>query len=216
MPKTQEIRSLLKHLDEAYPNTEPQLRHRNAFELLISIILSAQCTDARVNIVTQSLFPKDEPATPEYILKLGEDEVRHIIYPTGYFNSKTKAVMGTAAALLGKEIPSDIESLTKLPGVGRKTAQVLQSQWFHIPALPVDTHVHRVANRLGLAKSGGNRDKTERQLKAVIPQSEWSKFHLQLIYHGRAICTAYKPKCLSCPVYTNCKWPNKMKQKTHN
>lgn len=203
---------LLQILDKEFPDLKPPLRHRSVFELLLAVILSAQCTDERVNTVTPLLFPKDRPCTPEDILALGEEAVRKIVHPCGYFNSKTKAIMGCAATLKrsGSAVPSDFESLIKLPGVGAKTAQVIQSQWFGMPAFPVDTHVHRVCNRLGLANSGANRDKTERQVKAAVPQKNWSSLHLQLIFHGRKTCTAYKPKCSSCPLYELCKWPKKM------
>jgi len=119
--------------------------------------------------------------------------------------------MGCSAALKGCQVPSDLESLTALPGVGNKTAQVVQAQWFGLPAFPVDTHIHRVANRLGLANSGKNRDKTERQLKAAIPKEQWSRLHLQLIFHGRKTCTARKPKCSECPLRELCPWPGKNK-----
>lgn len=199
----------LKILEESYPELPIPLHHRNAFELLIAVILSAQCTDERVNQITPLLFPKDRPCEAKDILELGEKEVKRIIHPTGYFNSKTKALMGCARALLGKEVPSDLESLTALPGVGAKTAQVIQCQWFHLPAFPVDTHVHRVCNRLGLAHSGTNRDKTERQVKALVPKEKWSDLHLQLIYHGRKICTARKPQCHACPLFEECEWEDK-------
>ena len=201
---------IVQILAQEFPDLEPPLQHRNVFELLIAVILSAQCTDERVNQVTPQLFPKDHPCTPEDILALGEEEVRRIIYPCGYYNSKTKAVMGCAQALQGgKEVPSDFEALRALPGVGAKTAQVVQSQWFDMPAFPVDTHVHRVCNRLGLANSGKNRDKTERQVKAIIPQKDWSDLHLRLIFHGRKTCTAYKPQCGSCPLRADCQWEDK-------
>lgn len=195
---------LLTILDREFPNPKTQLEHRSAFELLIATILSAQCTDERVNKITPQLFPKNNPCKPADILELGEEKVRAIIHPTGYFNSKTKAIMGCAAVLRGREVPSSLEELTALPGVGNKTAQVVQSQWFHLPAFPVDTHIHRVANRLGLANSGTNRDKTERQVKAVIPKENWSKLHLQLLLHGRKTCTACNPKCRICPLLSIC------------
>jgi endonuclease-3 len=203
------INDIIETLDQHYPELPIPLKHRSAFELLIAVILSAQCTDARVNTVTPKLFPKSRPATPKDILDLGEEQVKKIIFPCGYYNSKTKAVIGCAQALLGKEVPSDFEELRKLPGVGAKTAQVVQAQWFKMDTFPVDTHVHRVCNRLGLANSGKNRDKTERQVKASVPKEHWSKLHLQLIYHGRALCTAYTPKCKSCPLHALCPWPNK-------
>lgn len=210
MLKTQRT-ELLHILDEAFPDPQVPLQHRNAFELLLSVILSAQCTDERVNQITPFLFPKNEPCTPEHILKLGVEQVRKLIYSTGYFNSKTQAIMGCAKAIQarGGDVPSSFEELTALPGVGPKTAQVIQAQWFQIPAFPVDTHIHRVANRLGLADSGKNRAKTERQVKAQIPKDRWSKLHLQLIFHGRKTCTAYKPKCGLCPLYKLCTWDKK-------
>ena len=203
------IPETLKILDQTYPELPIPLQHRSAFELLIAVILSAQCTDERVNQVTPKLFPKDRACTPKDILELGEAEVKKIIFPTGYYNSKTKALMGTSRALLGKEVPSSLEELTALPGVGNKTAQVVQTQWFDMPAFPVDTHVHRVANRLGFAHSGKNRDKTERQVKATVPKENWSDLHLQLIYHGRKLCMARKPKCSDCLLFEQCEWEDK-------
>lgn len=211
----QKIKTLLQILDKTYPELPIPLKHRNAFELLLAVILSAQCTDERVNTVTPHLFPKERPATPLDILELGEQNVKKIIYPCGYYNSKTKAVMGCAQTLAQKDpkkseiVPSDFEELRSLPGVGAKTAQVVQAQWFKMDTFPVDTHVHRVCNRLGLAHSGKNRDKTERQVKESVPKEYWSKLHLQLIYHGRALCTAYKPKCGECPLREVCEWKEK-------
>lgn len=200
---------LVEILDKEFPDPQAPLTHRNAFELLLAVILSAQCTDERVNQVTPKLFPKDEACTPQHILKLGEEKVKEIIYPCGYYNSKTKAVMGCVHALLEREVPGDFDALRALPGVGAKTAQVVQAQWFGKDAFPVDTHIHRVCNRLGLANSGKNRDKTERQVKAIVPEKHWSKLHLQIIFHGRKTCTAYKPKCSSCPLQDICRWPDK-------
>jgi endonuclease-3 len=204
------LESTLKILKDTYPELPIPLTHRSAFELLIAVILSAQCTDARVNTVTPKLFPKNRACTPADILELGEAKVKKIIFPCGYYNSKTKALMGTAQALLGSDVPSDFEKLTALPGVGAKTAQVVQAQWFNMDTFPVDTHVHRVCNRLGLANSGKNRDKTERQVKALVPKEHWSRLHLELIYHGRALCTAAKPKCHECPLYAECEWKGKL------
>ncbi|MEK9159465.1 MAG: endonuclease III [Patescibacteria group bacterium] len=209
------IDSLLKILDKEFPDPQPPLRHRSVFELLVAVILSAQCTDARVNTITPLLFPKDRACTPNDILTMGEEGVKKIIFPCGYYNSKTKAIMGSAAAIKarGGEVPSDFTELTSLPGVGAKTAQVIMAQWFKLPGFAVDTHVHRVCNRLGIANSGTNRDKTERQVKAIVPPEHWSKLHLQLVFHGRKTCTAYKPKCYECPLYEICAWPKKAAQK---
>ncbi len=204
------IDSLLKILDQQFPDPQPPLRHRSVFELLVAVILSAQCTDERVNQITPGIFPADRPCTPEDILALGLEELRKRIYSCTYANAKSKNITETARILSEKGfVPSEFEELVKLPGVGAKTAQVIQSQWFHKAAFPVDTHVHRVCNRLGIANSGTNRDKTERQVKAAVPPEHWSKLHLQLIYHGRKTCTAYKPKCGSCPLFEICQWPNK-------
>jgi endonuclease III len=131
--------------------------------------------------------------------------VKKIIHPCGYFNSKTKAIMGSATAIAtrGGVVPSDFNELTSLPGVGAKTAQVIMAQWFKLPGFAVDTHVHRVCNRLGIANSGTNRDKTERQVKAIVPPEHWSKLHLQLVFHGRKTCTLMS-KCYVPTVRTLC------------
>jgi endonuclease III len=205
MLKTTEIDFIIETLNALYPNPKPTLTHSTAFDLLVAVILSAQCTDERVNTITPLL----QPITPEHLLKLGEEEVRQIIYPTGYYNSKTKALMGCAKALKGKEVPSDFNELTSLSGVGAKTAQVIQSQWFNIPAFPVDTHIHRICNRLGLADSGKNRARTERQAKAILPKEHWHNLHMQIIFHGRETCTAFKPKCKTCPLRQVCKYQDK-------
>lgn len=205
------ISQLVQIMRREFPDPQAPLDHRNAFELLLAVVLSAQCTDERVNKVTPKLFPKDHPCTPQDILNLGEEKVKEIIYPTGYYNSKTKAVMGCAQALLGREVPGDFNELTALPGVGGKTAQVVLAQWFDQDTFPVDTHIHRVCNRLGLANSGKNRDKTERQVKAAVPKEHWSELHLQIIFHGRKTCTAYRPKCNECPLNSICEWDKKTK-----
>lgn len=195
-----------------YPDAKAPLKHRSVFELLIAVILSAQCTDARVNTITPLLFPVDRACEPKDILAIGAERIKEIIRPCGYFNQKTKAIVGVAKAMSKSgEVPSDFESLRKLPGVGPKTAQVIQSQWFKIPSFPVDTHIHRVLNRLGIADSGKNRDKTERQAKTAIDKKYWIDLHLQLIFFGRETCTARKPKCGTCPLVHLCKWPEKSK-----
>lgn len=203
---------IISTLAKLYPNAEAPLRHRSVFELLLAVILSAQCTDARVNTITPLLFPAERACEPADILSLGEDKVRAIIRPCGYFNQKTKAIVGVAKTIAkAGKVPSDFDALRALPGVGPKTAQVIQSQWFKIPAFPVDTHIHRVLNRLGIAHSGKNRDKTEREAKAAIDKKYWIDLHLQLIFFGRQTCTARKPKCGQCPLAHICKWPDKKK-----
>lgn len=204
------IEKIVRTLASIYGDPKAPLRHRNVFELLIAVILSAQCTDERVNKITPLLFPVNRACEPEDILDLGVEKVRQIIRPCGYFNQKTKAIMGCAKNVkeLGS-VPSKFEDLRQLPGVGAKTAQVIQSQWFGMDAFPVDTHIHRVLNRLGIANSGKNRDKTEKQAKAKIGKKYWSKLHLHLIYFGRQTCTARKPKCDSCPLFKECEWAKK-------
>lgn len=205
------VTKIVETLGIIYKGAKPPLRHRNAFELLVAVILSAQCTDERVNKVTPILFPKKRPCKPADILKLGESGLKSIIHSCGYYNQKTKAIWGCAKKLVGRPLPSEMGALRALPGVGAKTAQVIQSQWFKINAFPVDTHIHRVLNRLGIANSGKNRDKTERQAKAAIDKKYWSRLHLDLIYFGRQTCTARKPKCETCPLYAECRWPEKKK-----
>lgn len=213
MLSLQTIRELVRRLNKEFPNPEAPLHHRNAFELLIAVILSAQCTDERVNRVTPKLFPKDHACLPEDLLALGKEELRKRIHSTGYFNSKTAALWGCSEALAGKGglVPDTLEALTALPGVGGKTAQVVLAQWYGQATFPVDTHIHRVANRLGLADSGTNRDKTERQVKAQVPKKYWKDLHLQMVFHGRKTCTAYRPKCKGCPLVDLCQWPEKGK-----
>lgn len=202
---------LLTLLNKEFPHPKPTLKFRSVFELLVAVILSAQCTDERVNRVTTLLFPKTRPLEPKDILEMGKENLKKAIFSTGYFNSKTTSIYGSAELIekSGKGVPSNFKELTALPGVGPKTAQVIESQWFKIPAFPVDTHVHRVANRLGLANSGLVREKTEKQLKIIVPKESWNRLHLQLIAHGRKTCTARNPKCSACSLFKLCAWPQK-------
>ena len=189
---------------------------RSAFELLVAVILSAQCTDERVNRITANLFPRPPapPLTPEDVLFLGQEKLKKIIFSAGYYNSKSKAIYGCAKELKDSSFPQTLSTLTALPGVGPKTAQVVLGQWFHIPSFPVDTHVHRVANRLGLTHSGANsaesaRAQTEKDLKRLIPRKEWIPTHLRLIMHGRKTCRARGPACSACLLFHLCSWPKK-------
>lgn len=210
MPKlSPKNRFILETLKAHYPDPQPPLKHRNTFELLLAVILSAQCTDERVNQVTPQLFPQTHPCQPEDILKFSLEEIKKIIYSCGYFNSKAKAIYETSLALQGQEVPANFEALCALPGVGAKTAQVVLAQAFHQDAFPVDTHIHRICNRLGWANSGKNRDKTERQVKALLPAEVWSDLHLQLIFFGREYCKAFQPKCGSCPLREACPYTEK-------
>lgn len=190
-------------LRKLYPNPKAPLHFTTPFELLIATILSAQCTDERVNKVTPALFKVAN--TPEKIVKLGEKKLIEYIRSTGFYNSKAKSIMGAARAILekfGGRMPDTLEKLQQLPGVGRKTASVVLIHAFGIPAFPVDRHVLRVANRLGLANAK-TPDKTDLQLRENIPQKYWIQMHLALVFHGRSFCRP-KPKCEKCPLLPNC------------
>ena len=187
-------------LEQLYRGAKPELIFRNAFELLIAVILSAQCTDKRVNVTTARLFQK--AATPEAILSLGLAQLEEEIRDCGLFRNKAKNIMAACQMLCeqyGGEVPADFEALQSLPGVGRKTANVVMSVAFHQPAIAVDTHVFRIANRLKLA-TGTTPLEVEHGLQKAIPKEKWSAAHHWLIWHGRKICKARKPLCAECPL----------------
>ncbi|MEW6213976.1 MAG: endonuclease III, partial [Nitrospirota bacterium] len=191
------------------PNPRIALNFSNPLELLIATILSAQCTDVRVNEVTKSLFKKYKTAK-DYVqtdLKTLEEEIR----PTGFYKNKTRMIISCCEKLIrdfNGKVPSTLEELTTLPGVGRKTANVILGSAFGKPAIAVDTHVLRVSNRLGIARSD-NPDKVEEELNKQIPENRWTAFNLALILHGRETCIARKPKCSECMLYNECEWPEK-------
>ena len=194
----------LRILKETYPNAKPALHFNSPFELLIAVILSAQCTDVRVNIVTERLFLKAN--TPEAIAALSQEELETDIHDCGFFRMKAKHILETCDIILqqyGGEVPADFEALQKLPGVGRKTANVVMSVAFHEPAIAVDTHVFRVSNRLHLA-IGKTPLEVEKGLQKVIPRKNWSDAHHWLILHGRQLCKARKPLCEKCPLNLIC------------
>ena len=172
-------------LDALYPETPIPLRHEDAYTLLVAVVLSAQCTDERVNQITPALFARaDNPAD---MAQVPVEEIRDIIRPCGLSPAKSKAISGLSKIITEKHggaVPESFEELEKLPGVGHKTASVVMSQAFGVPAFPVDTHIHRLATRWGLS-DGKNVDKTERDLKALFPENTWNKLHLQIIYFGR-------------------------------
>ena len=177
-------------LSELYPNPKAPLNHSNAFTLLIAVLLSAQTTDKRVNIVTKELFKK--ASSPEKMLKLGEKKVYEYIKTCGLAPKKAKAIIGTSKILLEKykgKVPKELHLLEELPGVGHKTASVVVSEFFHKPAFPVDTHIHRLAQRWGLT-NGKSVKKTEEDLKKLFDEKDWRDLHLQIIFYGRAFCTA--------------------------
>ncbi len=198
------IAEIIDILNTTYPNPQTELNYDTPFQLLIATILSAQCTDERVNIITSKLFA-DHP-TVEAIQQLPLPDLENYIRSAGLWQTKARNIKKTCDMLLDKfngKVPRTRSELMLLPGVGRKTANVVLSNAFKIPAFAVDTHVHRVANRLGLAKSN-NPDDTERQLTAIIPQQMWNDGHHWLILHGRRICNARQPKCDICPLAHLC------------
>jgi endonuclease-3 len=177
-------------LEAMYPATPIPLDHRDAFTLLVAVVLSAQCTDKRVNLVTPELFALAD--TPEKMARVPVEEIQRIIRPCGLSPQKAKAISGLSKALVGShggKVPGTFAELEELPGVGHKTASVVMAQAFGVPAFPVDTHIHRLAKRWGLSKAR-NVVETERDLKALFPESKWNKLHLRIIYFGREHCTA--------------------------
>ena len=191
-------------LEETYRGVKPALKFRNPFELLIAVILSAQCTDVRVNVVTERLFAKAQ--TAEAIIGMGLGALEEEIRDCGLFRNKAKNIMAACQLLLqeyGGQVPEDFEALQKLPGVGRKTANVVMSVAFGYPAIAVDTHVFRVANRLKLA-AGSTPLEVEKGLQKAIPREKWSAAHHWLIWHGRKLCKARSPLCGECPLQQVC------------
>jgi len=187
-------------LDDLYPETPIPLQHQDAFTLLVAVVLSAQCTDERVNQVTPHLFARAN--NPVDMAQVPVDEIRDIIRPCGLSPAKSKAISGLSRIILEKHggaVPESFEALEALPGVGHKTASVVMSQAFGWPAFPVDTHIHRLATRWGLS-SGKNVEQTERDLKAAFPEESWNKLHLQIIYFGRQYCPARGHKAENCPI----------------
>ena len=191
-------------LEETYRGVKPALKFRNPFELLIAVILSAQCTDVRVNVVTERLFAK--APTPAAIVELGLGQLEQEIKDCGLFRNKAKNILAACQLLLqkyGGQVPEDFEALQELPGVGRKTANVVMSVAFDYPAIAVDTHVFRVANRLKLAV-GTTPLEVEKGLQKAIPKEKWSAAHHWLIWHGRKLCRARNPLCADCPLSEAC------------
>ena len=195
---------MLAILEDTYKDTKSALNFNNPFELLIAVILSAQCTDKRVNVTTARLFAK--AATPEAILNMGVEELENEIRDCGLFRNKAKNIIATCHKLCSDyhgQVPSDFDELLKLPGVGRKTANVVSSIAFNRPAIAVDTHVFRVSNRLQLA-TGATPNEVEQGLQKAIPMEKWSDAHHWLIWHGRKICRARNPLCKDCPLKQLC------------
>jgi len=204
---------ILEILEETYRGASCGLDFNSPFELLVSTILSAQCTDVRVNQVTKELYKKYN--TPQAILTLTEEELGEKIHSCGFYKNKSKNILGACRAIMEKhkgEVPQTMEELIDLPGVGRKTANVVLSNAFGVPAIAVDTHVFRISNRTGFAP-GDNVEIVEQKLMKHIPKSMWSDAHHYIIWHGRKICDARKPKCEECPIAPYCDYLNKASSK---
>jgi endonuclease III len=198
--KAEKTRDILHILEKFYPNPAIPLDHKDAYTLLISVLLSAQCTDIRVNKTTPALFKMAD--NPYDMVKLTESEIREIIKPCGLSPMKSKGIYGLSKILIEKykgKVPQTFEELEALPAVGHKTASVVMTQWFGIPAFPVDTHIHRLAYRWGLS-NGKSVEQTESDLKKLIPEDHWNKAHLQIIYFGREYCPARGHIWSECPI----------------
>ena len=210
MDEAQRAKIVLKILNKIYPNTPIPLKHRNIFTLLISVLLSAQCTDVNVNNVTKNIYPKYNK--PKDFVKLGRKKIEKLIRSIGIFRVKAKSVYYLSKILVekyGGKVPKSFDELEKLPGVGHKTASVVMSQGFGYPAFPIDTHIHRLAQRWGLT-NGKNVVQTEKDLKRLFPKKYWNKLHLQIIYYGREYCKARECYGITCKICTTC-YPNRKK-----
>ncbi len=213
MSEIQRARKILKILNKIYPKITVPLQSRNVFTLLISVLLSAQCTDVNVNNVTKKIYPKYYK--PHHFQKLGRKKIEKLIKKIGIFRIKAKSIYNLSKLLIENhdgKVPKTYEELEKLPGVGHKTASVVMSQGFGQPAFPVDTHIHRLAQRWGLT-NGKNVIQTEKDLKRLFPKKYWNKLHLQIIYYGREYCKARDCFGLTCKICTSC-YPNRKKPVT--
>lgn len=205
----QEKISALAELEKLYPDAKPALHYTTAYELLVAVILSAQCTDERVNKVTAVLFEKY--STPSAMLTLTQKELEKYIFSCGFYRMKAAHILSASKDILEKfdgEVPDTVEKLMSLAGVGKKTANVVYAVWFGGAAIAVDTHVFRVSNRLGLAK-GKTPLEVEAGLNKAIPKEDWSKAHHWLIWHGRKVCHSQKPDCASCTLQSLCDYGKK-------
>ncbi len=207
--KKDTVSSILEILSNEYAEAKCALNFRTPYELLVATILSAQCTDQRVNVATEELFKQFN--TPEKMAELTEEELGQKIKSCGFFNNKSKNILAATREILTKhngQVPRSMEELTSLPGVGRKTANVVLSNAFGVPAIAVDTHVFRVSNRLGLAK-GKTPEEVEQKLMKAVPKHMWSDAHHYIIWHGRKVCNARKPNCQQCSLAPHCEYYNK-------
>ena len=212
MKKIERVLFIMEHLEQLYPDTPIPLNHNNIYELLIAVLLSAQCTDERVNKVTPKLFKLAN--TPQDMQKLKTKNIYDIVRPCGLAPKKSLAISNLSKILVEKynsKVPQNFQDLESLPGVGYKTASVVMSQGFGHPAFPVDTHIHRLAQRWGLTK-GQNVSQTERDLKSIFPERLWNKLHLQIIFYGREFCTARGCNGMVCEICRTC-FPKRKKPK---
>ena len=210
MNEKQKAKIIIKTLNKFYPKAPVPLKSKNIFTLLISVLLSAQCTDVNVNNVTKDIYPKY--FKPEHFVKLGRKKIEKLIKKIGIFRIKAKSIYLMSKQIIEKhngKVPKNFEELEKLPGVGHKTASVVMSQGFGYPAFAVDTHIHRLAQRWGLT-NGKNVVQTEKDLKRIFPKKTWSKLHLQIIYYGREYCKARDCYGLTCKICSSC-YPNRKK-----
>ena len=210
MLKSERAKFIMEFLEQTYPSTPVPLNNKNVFELLVAVLLSAQCTDERVNKVTPSLF--NIANNPFDMEKIPVEKIYEIIRPCGLAPQKSKAISNLSEILVNKfdgMVPKDLKELEKLPGVGHKTASVVMSQGFGIPAFPVDTHIHRLAQRWGLT-NGKNVKTTENDLKRLFPKEKWNKLHLQIIFYGREFCSAWACDGTICKICTTC-YPKRKK-----
>jgi len=210
MNESQRAKLILKILNQIYLKTPIPLKHSNKFTLLISVLLSAQCTDVNVNNVTKNIYPKYNK--PEHFVKLGRKKIERLIKSIGIFRIKAKSIYLMSKQLIKNhrgKVPKSFDELEKLPGVGHKTASVVMSQGFGQPAFPVDTHIHRLAQRWGLT-NGKNVVQTENDLKRLFPKKSWNRLHLQIIYYGREYCKARNCYGINCKICTTC-YPNRKK-----
>ncbi len=206
MKKVAHKSQILKELSSLYPEAKPALKYETPYELLVAVVLSAQCTDERVNKVTAVLF--EEYNTPEKMVTLTQSELEKKIFSCGFYRMKAEHILSASRDILekfGGNVPDNLTDLQTLAGVGRKTANVVYSVAFGGDAIAVDTHVFRVSNRLGLADAN-NPEKTENDLMEVIPKNQWSKAHHWLIYHGRRVCHSQRPDCENCTLKPYCKF----------
>jgi endonuclease-3 len=210
MNKKYKAKVILRILNKIYPKTPIPLKFVNKFTLLVSVLLSAQCTDVNVNNVTKNIYPKYNK--PEHFVKLGRKKIEELIKSIGIFRIKAKSIYFMSKQLIENHagrVPKNFQDLEKLPGVGHKTASVVMSQGFGVPAFPVDTHIHRLAQRWGLT-NGKNVSQTEKDLKELFPKKAWNKLHLQIIYYGREYCKARDCYGINCKICKTC-YPNRKK-----